>query len=92
MVSRTNITVTVKLTRMITGITASCNSIKLLAMPCRAAQDRRVTVQTFDKMRSTGEGNGNHTLHYSCLENPMNSMQTDYHSAMKNEMMPFAIT
>ena len=33
-------------------------------------------VESFDKMWSTGEGNGK-PLQYFCLENPMNSMQND---------------
>ena len=40
----------------------------------RATQDGRVMVESSDKMWSTGEGNGK-PLHYSCLENPMNSMK-----------------
>ena len=43
-------------------------------MPCRATQDGQVMVKSFDKMWSTGEGNGK-TLQYSCFENPMNSMK-----------------
>ena len=39
----------------------------------RAIQDGRVMVERSDKMWSTGEGNGK-PLQYSCLENPMNSM------------------
>ena len=42
-------------------------------MPCRAAQDGQVMVESSDKMWSTGEENGK-PLQYSCLENPMNSM------------------
>ena len=38
-------------------------------MPCRATQDRRVMVESSDKMWPTGEGNGK-PLYYSCLENP----------------------
>ena len=41
---------------------------------CRATQDGRVIVESYDKTWSTGEGNGK-PLHYSCLENPMNSMK-----------------
>ena len=37
-------------------------------MPCRATQDARVTVESSDKIWSTGEGNGK-PLQYSCLEN-----------------------
>ena len=43
-------------------------------MPCRATQDRRVMVESSDKMWSAGEGNGK-PLKQSCLENPMNSMK-----------------
>ena len=46
------------------------NSMKLWAMLCRATQDRRVMVESSDKMWSTGEGNGK-PLQYSCLENSM---------------------
>ena len=48
--------------------------MKLWAMPCSATQDRRVMVESSDKMWSTGEGIGK-PLQYSCLENPMNSMK-----------------
>ena len=34
-------------------------SMKLWAMPCRATQDRRIMVESSDKMWSTGEGNAN---------------------------------
>ena len=37
--------------------------------PCKATQDRRVSVESSDKTRSTGEGNGS-PLQYSCLDNP----------------------
>ena len=62
-----------KLTKLITWITAMSNSMKLWAMPCRATQDRQVMVESFDKTWSTGDGNGK-PVQYSCLENPMNSM------------------
>ena len=39
-------------------------------MPCRATQDEWVTVESSDKIWSTGEGNGK-PLQYSCLENPI---------------------
>ena len=42
------------------------------AVPCRATQDGRSTVESSDKTWSTGEGNGKAHPH-SCLENPMNS-------------------
>ena len=43
-------------------------------MPCRAIQDVEVTVESSDKMWSTGGGNSN-PFQYSCQENPMNSMK-----------------
>ena len=42
-------------------------------MPCGATQDGWVMVERSDGMWSTGERNGK-PLQYSCLENPMNSM------------------
>ena len=42
-------------------------------MPCWATQDRWVMVESSEKTWSTGEGNGK-PFQYSCLENPMNSM------------------
>ena len=62
-----------KLTNLITWMTALSNSMKLWAMTCRAPQDRQVMVEISDKTWSTGEGNGK-PLQYSCIENPMNSM------------------
>ena len=59
-----------KSSKTITRITALCNSLKLWAMPCRAIQDRWVTVESSDKMWSAGEGNGK-PLQYSCLKNPL---------------------
>ena len=37
-------------------------------------------------MWSTGEGNGK-TLHYSCLENPMNSMKMQKDRTLKDELL-----
>ena len=51
----------------------------------RATQDRRVMVESFDKMRSTGEGNGK-PLQYSCLENPMNSRKKQKGMTLKDEL------
>ena len=51
--------------------------VALLSCPshaCGATQDGRVMVERSDRMWSTGEGNGK-PLHYSCLENPINSMK-----------------
>ena len=44
-------------------------------MPCRALQDRWVIVESSDKSRSAGGGNGR-PLQYSCLENPMGNMES----------------
>ena len=62
-----------KLTNLITWTTALSSSLKLWAMPCRATQDGQVMLESSDKTRPTGEGNGK-PLQYSCLDNPMNSM------------------
>ena len=47
-------------------------------------QDRWVMVESSDKMWSTGEGNGK-PLQYSCLENPMNSMNRLKDMILKDE-------
>ena len=54
-------------------------------MPCRATQDGWVMVESSDKVRSTGEGNGK-PLQYSCLENPMNSMKRQKDGTLKDEL------
>ena len=54
-------------------------------MSCRATQDGRVMVESSDKMRSTGERNGK-PLHYSCLENPMNSTKRQKYRTLKDEL------
>ena len=41
--------------------------------------------ESSDRMWSTGEGNGK-TLHYSCLENPMNSMKRQKDRTLKDEL------
>ena len=51
-------------------------------MLCRATQDRRVMVESSDKMWSAGEGNGKQ-FQYSCLENPMNSMKRQKDRTLK---------
>ena len=53
-------------------------------MPCRAAQDGWVMVESSDKTWSTGEGNGK-PLQYSCLENPMNSTKRQKGMTLKDE-------
>ena len=42
-------------------------------------------VESFDKMWSTGEGNGK-PLKHSCLENPMNSMKRQKDMTLKDEL------
>ena len=54
-------------------------------MPCRATQDRWVTVESPDKMWPTGEENGK-PLECSCLENPMNSMKRQKDMTLKDEL------
>ena len=48
-------------------------------------QDRWVTVESSDKMWSTGEGNDK-PLQYSFLENPMNSMKRKKDMTLRNEL------
>ena len=54
-------------------------------MLCRATQDRRVIDESSEKMWSTGEQNGK-SLHYFCLENPMNIMKRQKGMALKDEL------
>ena len=54
-------------------------------MPFRATQDRQVMVESSDKTWSTGEGNGK-PLHYSCLENSMNSIKRQKDRTLKDEL------
>ena len=54
-------------------------------MLCRATQDGWVMVESSDKMWSIGEGNGK-SLHYSCLEHPMNTMKMQKYMTMKDEL------
>ena len=42
-------------------------------------------VESSDKMWSTGEGNGK-PVHYSCLENPMNSMKRQKDRTLKDQI------
>ena len=42
-------------------------------------------VESYDKMWSTGEGNGKR-LQYSCLEDPMNSMKRQKYMTLKEEL------
>ena len=59
--------------------------MQLWVMPCGATQDGLVMVDSSDKTCSTGEGNGK-PLHYSCLENPMNSMKRQKDRTLKDEL------
>ena len=54
-------------------------------MPYEATQDGRVMVEKSDRMWSTGEGNGK-PLQYSCLENPMNSINRQNDRILKEEL------
>ena len=54
-------------------------------MPCRATQGGRIIVESFDRMWCTGEGNGK-PLHYSCLENPVDSMKRQKDKTLKDEL------
>ena len=67
-----------------TRTTALSNSMKL-SLARRATLDGRVMVERSDRMWSTGEGNGK-PLHYSCLENPMNSMKRQNDRLLKEEL------
>ena len=51
-------------------------------MLCRATQDGWVMVESFDK---SAEGNGK-SLHYSCPDSPMSSMQRQKDMALKDEL------
>ena len=64
--------------------TALSNSMKQ-SHACGATQDGRVMVERFDRMWSTGEGNGK-PLQYSCLENPMNSMKRQNDRILKEKL------
>ena len=54
-------------------------------MSCRATQDLHVMVECSNNTWSTGEGNGK-PLQYSCLENPMNSMNRQKDRTLKDEL------
>ena len=53
-------------------------------MPCGATQDGWAMVERSDEMLSTVEGNGK-PLQYSCLENPMNSMERQNDRILKEK-------
>ena len=54
-------------------------------MPCGAAQDGQVVAKSFDKMWSSGEGNGK-PLQCSCLESTMNSIKRRKDRTLKDEL------
>jgi len=54
-------------------------------MLCRATQDGQVIDESSEKMWSSGEQNVK-SLHYSCLENPMNTMKRQKGMALKDEL------
>ena len=56
-----------------------------LSQANRATQYGRVMVERSGRMWSTGEGNGK-PLQYSCLENPMNSMERKKYRTLKDEL------
>ena len=74
-----------KLTNLIRWTTALSNSMKLWAMLCRATKDGWIMVESSDKTWSSGEGNGR-PFQYSCLENPMNSMERQKDRTLKDEL------
>ena len=55
-------------------------------MLCRVTQEGWVMVESYDKMWSTGEGNGK-PLQFSCLENLMNSMKRQKDRTLKDELL-----
>ena len=67
-----------------TRTTALSNSMKL-SHGRGATQDGRVMVERFDRMWSTGEGNGK-PLQYSCLEIPMNNMKRQNDRILKEKL------
>ena len=67
-----------------TRTTALSNSMKL-SHANAATQDGLVMVERSDRMWFTGEGNGK-PLQYSCLENPMNSMERQNDMILKEEL------
>ena len=54
-------------------------------MPLRATQDGQVMVESSNKTRYAGEGNGKQ-LQQSCLENLMNSMKRQKDMTLKDEL------
>ena len=59
--------------------------MKLLDILRKVTQGEWVMVESSDKTRSTGEGNGK-PLQYSCLENPMKSMKRQKDRTLIDEL------
>ena len=59
--------------------------MKLLHILRKVTQGEWVMVESSDKTRSTGEGNGK-PLQYSCLENPMKSMKRQKDRTLIDEL------
>ena len=58
--------------------------------PCQVGPPKTDrSLWSFDKMWSTGEGNGK-TLQYSCFENPMNSMKRQ--NGMTRDELPRSVS
>ena len=55
-------------------------------MLCWATQDGWLKVESSDKMWSIGERNDK-PLQYSCLENPMNRMESPKNKTLKDELL-----
>ena len=55
-------------------------------MPCGATQNRGVMVEGYDKMWSTGEGNGNHFSILALRISFMNSMKSQKDRTLKDEL------
>ena len=68
-----------------TRTTALSNSMKL-SHARGATHDGQVMVERSDRMWSIGEGNGK-PLQYSCLENPMNSLERQKDMTLKDELL-----
>ena len=63
-----------KLTKMISQVTALCNSTKPWDTSLRATQAGQIMVESTDKAHFSGKGNGK-PLQCFCLKNPINRMK-----------------
>ena len=69
---------------LVTQTTALSNSVRLIDATW-GHPDRWVMVESSDKTRSIGEGNGK-PLQYSCIKNPKKSMKRQNNRIMKEEL------